>query len=98
MIKIFVLTIFAAIAFVPWVVFVGASIWLNGRLDWLYQQGKAPQYMPVKRLDIFSTTAWLLTGSHRALEDRATTRMVWLARACVPFLPLSFLGWLMIQS
>lgn len=97
MIEIFVLTILAVIAFAPWVVFLGAALWLNGRLDWLYQQGKPPQYMPLKRLDIFSTAAWLLTGSHRALEDPATTRVVWRARACLPFLPLSLVGWWLIQ-
>jgi hypothetical protein len=80
----------------PWVTFLGATIWLNGRFDWLSIRGRSPLYMPMKRLDIYSTAAWLFTGSHRGLEDRATSRVVWLARACVPLLPISFMTWLAI--
>jgi hypothetical protein len=82
----------------PWAIFLGSAIWLNGRFDWLASQGKAPQFMPMKRLDIYSTAAWILTSSHRALDDRATTRAVWLARACMPFLPITLLFWLSITD
>lgn len=78
----------------PFVVFFAVAIWLNGRFDWLYQQGKPKEYMPFKRLNIYSTAAWVLTGSHRLLEDPATTRAVWLARLCMPFVPLSILYWI----
>jgi hypothetical protein len=55
-------------------------LWINGRLDGLAARGAPHAYLPSRRLNIWATLAWVLTGSHRQLEDPPLTRATIAAR------------------
>src|SRR5436190_14468201 len=59
---------------------IAAVGWLNGKLEWLRTLGTSANYLPERSALPYNLFAWICTGQHRQLADRATTRAVYLSR------------------